>query len=444
MNIFWHKLLRPLTAAIILSAVLLGGCKKKDDGIGAGILPDEQLLGVNVIDTLIINATSQPDDSVRADGFANVILGAMNDPVFGITRSGFYTQLRLSANQVSFDYNTFEIDSVVLALVYDDEQYGDNYPQEYEVYELNEQLYSDSAYFTTRIMGLEATDLVLPDSKFQIPAPDQQVYLANDTVKPHLRLSLDHEIGERLLNPDNTSHLENNSNFTAFFKGLYVRANTQSVPAGSGGIHHFNLHDTQSKLTIYYTGVTDLDTVTTSFDLVINSNTVKFSRPEHDYSFANINLINQLDGDPESGQQQIYVQAAAGLRGVIEIPHLQHLNADSIAINKAELVLPYVLDDNYAPPGRLYLLGRSNEGTSYFLPDYFEGDAHMGGFLIPSMQQYRLNVSRFVQQVVYGSRENTKLEVVSEWASTSANRVVLYGPENPDKQMRLVIQYTKF
>lgn len=444
MNIFNHKLLRPLSAAIFLSGLLLGGCNKKDDGIGAGVLPENDLLGVNVIDTLSLYSTTQRDDSVRADGFDNVILGAMNDPVFGITLSGFYTQLRLSANQVTFGFNSYEVDSVVLALVYEGEQYGYNFPQEYEVYELEEQLYSDSIYFTNRTLDVFETDLVLPESRTQRPAPEDPVYLADDTVKPQLRLRLDHEIGERIIDAEGTGDLDNNTNFVQFFKGLYVTVSDQDIPFGNGGIHHFDLHDSQSKLIIYYTGITDTDTTSGAFDLVINNNAVKFSRPVHDYSLANINLMNQLDGEPSSGQQQIFVQAAAGLRGIINIPHLEEINADSIAINKAELVLPYETNSEYPPPGRVYVLGRNDEGTSFFLPDYLEGDAHMGGFLIPSQQEYRLNISRWVQQVVYGSRENATLEIVSEWASSSANRVVLFGPENPDKQMRLVLHYTKY
>lgn len=432
--------MRPFVAAIFLSVLILGGCKKKDDGLGSNILPEEILLGLNHIDTLSLYATTQLDDSVRADDQLNVMLGSINDPEFGSTRVGFYTQLRSSQSSVAFDVENIEVDSVVLSVVYDEDQYGSNYAQEFEVYELSEQMYSDSAYFSSRTLSHKSQDLVLPESRVQVPAPDQMVHLANDTVDPQLRLRLNSEFGEKVINQTDSL----NNYFSEFIKGLYVTVSDQDIPPGSGGIHYYDLLDSDSKVTLYYTETTGDESEQKEFELLINSNAVYFSRPTHDYSMANSDLMAQLAGDESSGQHTVFIQAAAGLRTEISIPHLEQLSNDTMAINKAELVIPIAAFTDFPPPDRVYVLGRNAEGTAFFLPDFLEGDAHMGGFLNQVDLEYRLNISRWVQQVLQGSRENAPLEIVSQWAASTANRAILHGPEHADRQMRLVVHYTKY
>src|SRR5690606_2874332 len=139
----------------------------------------------------------------------------MNDPVFGETRAGFYTQVRLSSNAVDFSsggtLTNLQVDSVVLALVYADDQYGANFPQEYEVYELDEQLYSDSIYFSYRTIATKEEDLVTPESQVQTPAPEDEVFLGGDTVgiDPQLRLGLDPAFGQMIIDAGGTSELSN-------------------------------------------------------------------------------------------------------------------------------------------------------------------------------------------------------------------------------------------
>lgn len=452
MDIFNNNVLRPFLAAIFLSALVFTGCKKNDDGLGSGILPEDVLLGIDQIDTLSVLASTVLDDSVRADHLPAVLLGAMNDPVFGETRAGFYTQVRLSSNAVDFSsggtLTNLQVDSVVLALVYANDYYGDNFQQEYEVYELEEQLYPDSVYFSYRTIATKVEDLITPESKVQTPDPESDVFLEGDTIgiDPQLRLGLDPAFGQTILDAGGTPELSNNDQFTTFMKGLYVTVSDQNIPSESGGIHYFNLLDPESKVTIYYSGTVVGDTTTEhhSFDLVINSNAPYFTRPVHNYDQAHPDLVAQIAGDVISGQQIVFVQAAAGLKTEVSFPFLDALSAEDIAINKAELIIPFQANSTYSPTGRLFALGKNSDGTAFILPDMLEGDSHFGGFMNPIQQEYRINISRWVQQVLQGSRINSPIEIISELANTTANRVVLNGPEHPDNQMRLILYYTKY
>lgn len=438
--------MRPLTAAILLLAlVFAAGCEKPNDGLGDGVLPDGVLLGVGRIDTLQLRSTSLLDDSVRADGQDAVLLGAMNDPEFGATRTGFYTQVRLSTTLEVIDIDNVVIDSVVLAIAYNGGQYGFDFPQNYEVYELDEMLYPDSLYFTNRELALKEGDLVLPESRTQRPAPETAVTVLNpsgpEELAPQLRLRLKAEVGEAILAASGTESTSNADAFTEFFKGLYVTVAEESIPTNNGGIHYFNLLDPESKVTIYFKeGMGAQERI----DLLINSNAVYFSRPLHDYSTANPSLQMQLEEEPGLGNENLFLQAAAGLKVQLDFPSLLDLQSDTIAINNVELVIPYETADLYAPPARLFAIGRDNDGTAFLLPDFIQGDAHFDGFIDVQNQEYRIRLSRWTQQVLSGERDPSSIELVTERAATSANRTIIHGPSHPDRPMELIIQYTKY
>lgn len=442
--------MRPLLAALFLLPVV--ACDK-EDGIGKGVLPPELLLGVHRIDTLTIETRTVPDDSIRADGLDAVLLGNHHDPKFGRLVSGFYTQLRLATNQPVFtsgvSSETVQIDSVVLALSYSNEQWGNNFPQEYQVYELDEQLFADTLYYSNRVLQVKENDLVQPESKIQRPGPGVNVVVGQDTLPPQLRIKLDPEIGTRIFNAVGTDDLSTQG-FPAFFKGLYVTVADQFISPNNGGVHYFNLLSPVSKVTLYYRlyhrdGIDQGQYETREYDLVINTNAVYYTRSVHDFSTAMHELQAQLDGDFSSTGQKTFIRAAAGLKTRVFFPHLGSIRNDTLAINNAELIIPFQADNAFAPPNRLFAVGRNvEENTAFLLPDIFEGDSHFGGFLDVINSQYRVNVTRWATQVAFGSRENTAIELVPDRAGSSANRVIINGPQHPDRPMRLVIHYTKY
>lgn len=442
------QILRPLMAALFLLLIATAGCKK-EDGIGSEVIPDELLLGLNSIDSLSIESFTAQDDSVRSDEATTVLLGAFNDPKFGRVDAGFYTQLRLSTNQPNFAINvpieSLEVDSVVLALLYSGEQYGFNFPQNYEVYELNERLYGDSLYYSNRIMAVKPGNLVLEETQPQRPMPNSTITVGdNSESPPQLRLKLSHALADKIFAASGSDSLTT-ALFAEFFKGLYVKVGNNPIPSGNGGVHSFNLLAAGSKLTIYYrepaVGENPADTL--QHDLLINTNAVNFTHIDHDFSNADPDLTSQINGDVSLGQQTLYIKAGAGLKARVSFPWLDQLNSDTMAINRAELIVPFELNTTFPPPDRLFAIGRTDEGTAFLLPDFFEGDAHVDGFIDPINLEYRINITRWAQQVIYGSRENDALEIVSSRAASTVNRVILHGPEHEDKPMRLVLHYTK-
>ena len=132
------KYLRALIVVFAVS-ILLYSCKKEFDSIGLELQNEEDRLGNTFTDTTTLIAYSMIEDSIVTGNLSNAIIGYVNDPVFGRTQAGFYTQFDLSGTNVSFG-NSPEFDSLVLSLQYAG-YFGDTLSAlSIKVYELTEAL----------------------------------------------------------------------------------------------------------------------------------------------------------------------------------------------------------------------------------------------------------------------------------------------------------------
>jgi hypothetical protein len=140
----------------------------------------------------------------------------------------------------------------------------------------------------------------------------------------------------------------------------------------------------------------------------------------------------------------LYLQAGAGTKTKIELPHLLDLQMnEGRIVNKAELIVPFEPDSKYAPTSQIFIFYQNSEGTLVALPDQFSGN--IGGGLEELNKRYRLNITQYIQKVISGELENAPLYIVSGAAGVSVNRTVLHGPEFSDlasENMRLIITYS--
>ena len=114
MNHYQSKLPAALVIGMLLIIVLFS-CKKDPYQIGYDLLPPSDTLNVKTTDTCTVEAFSMRVDSSRTDKTSSLVIGSMNDPWFGKTNTGFYSQVRLIAEGVDFGKNPV-LDSLVLTL----------------------------------------------------------------------------------------------------------------------------------------------------------------------------------------------------------------------------------------------------------------------------------------------------------------------------------------
>lgn len=426
---------------LIVAAI---SCKKKTPkDIGLPLLPGEDLLNAEYVDTLTLISHTTKDDSVRSDEFVNTfnLLGTINDPVFGITKASVYTQFALSQVNPVFGANPV-LDSAVLSIVYKNPKYyGTLSSQKFNVNELTQALHKDSVYYSNKKFTYTTTPLAIIDL---VPNPKDSIKI--DTVKrpAHLRLQLNKTFFQKFLSdPAAITSYSSNANFQTFFKGVYI-STSGSIPPREGAILNMDLTHSYSRLTLFYHNDTK-DSLSYHF-IITSADCARISHFEHDYSLAT-DIQNQLNTSPTIQEDKVYVQPMAGVRTKITIPYLKNLyNNGKVAINKAELILPVeplsVDSPYFAHPILMAAIADSALGALK-MPDMYEEG--FGGNYDPTNKLYKFNIARYIQQILNGTKKNQGIYLISHPATSAiiANRVQLTGGRKTlSNPMRLRITYT--
>lgn len=424
-----YKLL--IKGLILFVIIGMWSCDSSDK-IGLEITPPGERFAYHTDSSSIISVSTLRQDSLSTDKRELSLLGSMNDPVFGKTNAGIITQLRLSTNDVDFGEGA-QLDSAVILLKYKG-SYGDTTNiQHLEVYELMEDLYYDSVYYSNIDLDSYYTENDLIAEKEYLPTPSID----------SLMIRVDDRIGEKVLFAE-IEKLQDNTSFLEYFKGIYIKP----VPTvEDGSISYFDLNGGESRLTVYYHN-NDEDSL--RYEVVINNNCTWFNSFEHEYQNSEAEpVINDSIGVPGN----VYIQSMAGLRAhaFIEFSDtLKELSDIGIAINKAELVIPvakeYIIDGKPAP-GSVQIFNALEDGRNEFINDAFLGEEYYGGYYIEESGEYIFNIARYVQNILDPAIDfrlkNTGLFIVVSDSRTSASRVVLKNEAQGEK-FQLNITYTVF
>lgn len=433
-RLFFMRKANLLFALFFLSVLFFYSCKKDGELIPAF---DSGNANVVAVDTFSIKTSLVREDSIRTDLSAYNLLGLYNDPIFGYTSASIYSQVTLNGLNVDFGAGA-TLDSAILTLQYQG-MYGDTLSAlSINVFEIITQMDKSTNYFSNTFLAHDPTPITslnfipnLKDSVFSL--------FDNKNKAPHLRINLGNTFGNKILAESGGTNLANNTNFTQFFKGFYITTTdsvqNSTLPSGQGSIAYFNINSSLSTVTIYYND-------TSKYSFLMNAESVKYSRFNHNYSGTDIEA--QLLG---GGDTTItYVQTLAGVKTKIEIPHIKSiLNEGNVAINQAKLIVTIEnnSDVTYAAVPTLTLVGINDDGASVFLPDFFEGLNFFGGFLDQTEKTYTFNIPRHLHSMIYNSSDNNGMYLLATGQSISANRSVLGTQKNPNAKLNLKIIYTK-
>jgi hypothetical protein len=436
------KVRLPRTGAAFFFLILVTyySCKEKDI-VGIDVLPSTDKLSFSS-DTVSLISFSVREDSIKSDETSNNIVGSLHDPVFGITHAGFYSQVRLSAENVDFgNPNELEVDSLVLSLVVNN-AYGKKTPIDIFVYELAEKIFLDSAYYSNRSIEVKKTKL--GEAKNITPQIGDSILVGNNKEPVQLRIQLDKYLGVLFLNTP--SAFTSNDVFLNSFKGLFVTVDTTSAPlSGEGSMFYFDVLNQYSKLTLYYRNKVTPDTLSFSFN--INSSCARIGRYWQNYSGTE---VSQQLANNSLGKDKIYLQSLAGVKSKILLPDVGKLisNGD-IVVNKAEIVFSAAEKSNSDFPlhEQLFLVNIDSAGKSGFVADQLEGSAHFGGKYSSITGTYSFNITRHIQQLLIseksGNSSNYGLFLVGGGAGINANRTIIYGSENNSGRIKLRVSYTQ-
>ncbi|MEJ6981000.1 DUF4270 domain-containing protein [Pedobacter sp. P351] len=396
---------------LLISLFILSSCEKTGT-IGLDIAPQDSIKSI-FTDAITVHSVTVKEDSVSTSNISQNPFGFLTDPIFGTTEANLALGLNLPSDNYSFGSNP-TLDSAVLVLKYGDEFYGDSLTSNYiiNVHQLKPTFNTSINYFNTNKWGDYTSDPVRGSSPIVKRFAWNDSTTINTIVKggpdksavvaPQIRIKLDAAfITTNFLNAG-SARLKNNTTFSSFIKGLYVRIN-KNQSTGNGGIIFFNLQSTISALEIYYK---------TPNGAAIDSNVAIFkavgaSEIKHNHGTA---IQAQLN-NPSQNSATVYVQPLAGLRTKLNFPDLKGLkNEGNISVNKAELVIS--VDEGsvnfFKPAPRLTLYQLDIAGQRKAVPDNAIGgtDARFlderifGGFYNASSKTYTFNITSYIHDLI--------------------------------------------
>ncbi len=418
-------------------------CKKEFDSIGLDLQKDP--LGNSFSDTTTLIAYSLIEDSLQTNNLSNAIVGYVNDPIFGKTQAGFYTQFDLSGTNVSFGDN-LQFDSIVLSLQYTG-YFGDTLSSiKIGVYELAESLSRQKSYYSHQTTLIAGRNLTYENNYLLSPKPNTHVRVDTTIQNPQIRIRLDDNFGiNRILN---NPSLTNNVEFQENFKGLFIVAEEAS---GVGNLVYLSAISSLSGLTLYYKENGNRKKYTFS---ISSTNCRYYNYFDHfDYENAATDLKDQIfNHNYGLGKDKLYVQATAGVKTRIKFPYIHSTFKDSnVVINRAELVISNIEDDSYFfYPNKLGLQWVKEENVTY-LPDdeIYTNVSYFGGTYISSKKEYRFRITKFIQQLIHQENLEDEINLVVNGAGIQGGRLLLCGTKPGDitlegKRLRLELSYTTY
>lgn len=438
---------KPSLIIIILFVLSIQSCIKKPELIGEGVLPNKDLIEMRYTDTIGIVAYSIREDSIRTDEPEQMLLGSMKDPVFGTTVAGFYTQFQLSTGSHNFGTNPV-LDSLVLQMAYSG-YYGDTTtPQTVRVYELEQNIFVDSAYYSNTH---KTTGNIDYSAYTFTPKPRKRVIVGRDTIASAVRIKLSNTstaLGNKILSAT-TEQLSSAEKFGELFKGLYITADQVT---SNGAILYYFLPTDRTRLIIYYSNSTQ-DSL--RYEFYCSNNAARFNTFDHfNYQDADPVFKSQvLQNDTLLGRNKLYLQGTSGIKSVIKFPGLakfkDNVGGAKVVINEAKVVFSGREIDSvrYFPPGHLALVKSNGNGTYSILKDQLEGETYFGGKYIKASNQFQFRITRYIQDVVLRGQGKTDhgLNVFMVGSSSRANRWVFNGVQptaDTLKSLKLIVNYS--
>jgi len=449
-------------AVLLAGTALLGGYScTKPTAFGADLL-DDQLAEYDYTDTLTLQCTVLPEDSLvtsdRSSTAGIFLCGQLNDPVFGRSQSDLYALIRMQ--DLSPIFKNAKIDSIVMYVRYAAGGfYGDTSAmasmQTLQVHRLatGSGLRWDRDYYSNESLPV---DELLGEATF-VPNPYESLPLPFDTLTKgaYVRIPLSNSFGQELLDLDSLT-LTSDTMFWGKLRGFRISAQSMATP---GTMMAFDLNNTTfSRVRLYFKY--DQDTITSSrlFEFSFAGGN-KFMHFTHDYTGKRVApYIGQVAED------LLFVQGMAGLRLKVEIPYVHLL--DDIAVNKAEMELTSAAPDLPEHDSKLrladqlvfteiigdtattltsdvlYSLGSTFSGGFSFFGGFPEKEA--GG--MGTVDRYRLTLTRRFQAMVDNASGDIKkqtLYINVYPQSRTAARTVFYGPKSATFPAKIALKYTR-
>ena len=445
-----------LTAFLVLVIFSANSCKKDDQTIGLGLQPAGDALSV-FQDSVSFTPYLYMADSIRTDEITEAYLGNYFDEQFGQSRTVFYGQLELPGNNLDLGLpEDLILDSVVLSMRTTQRILGSLEEQSFSVFEIDQDLYKDSVYYSNETATLFSQDLVVP-GRDVVSITNASNISRGDSVNFTVEIPLINEVGQRFLDENDSGNLDDDESFQSFFKGLAIQSNTDD-----GGVFGIVPDDGVSGVNLYYRDFSGEEVDTLSVTFQFDNNSAYFNYVERDYSSSVFGVVSE----PLLLDDKVYLQGISGSMAELRIEEfpLEIIGNEELVLSSAKLILPLadIVNDKYPTPSSLYLSTGTSRDSLKIVEDQIFGIT-IDGTIDSDLQAYVFNLPLHFQNVVLGSTDVEPLwlsvnppERLRDFLDNSSffsrlfleqRRVILNGPasnsQNMSENMRLILTYSE-
>ena len=393
-------------SALIVSFFLFSCTDPNTIGLEVQPTSDKIILGNNNLNDF--DVLTQSEDSIRTDKAITLILGEINDPVFGSNIGAFRTQILLTENNTDLGENPI-VDSVILSYSYSG-YYGEL--EEFSGLDLTQiqtHLHKDTVYYSNSYdLSVGSIDNI------------ENFNLSDDSENPYIKIKLRNEFGQQIINLG-SDILQDNESFLQEFKGFSILAQAENT------MLYLNPNGTNSFLKIYYhNDSSDGDTLSLDFEL--------------GGDVARMNLFNQKNEyDLLQDQSNAYIQSMSGYKIKLSINNIDSIKSvlEDKVINRVSVV--FKLKDGsqteYSAHEKLVLVRINQDGDNVFLSDFtVGGDVYFGGNL--ENERYEFNITRYFFQLLNNESYTNDLYLLPAGAVVNSNRTII------SKEIVLEIYYS--
>lgn len=412
-------------------------------------------------DDFDISAVTKRVDSVvtfdGASSISSLIVGELDDPVFGKVKADAYVELNRSTTVIpDFQYVVdgaslrARIDSVVLILAYNSEGfYGDTtLRHDVEISVLDEPLFNveDTLYSTYRpsastVIGSKSFVPSASDSLFVVEPGDTSA----TGYASQVRIQLDNSWAEAMV--ADTTLISSNDNLLAYAPGL-------KISSTSGGSSTFGLdfaltvEAPNDRIRIYYR----MDTVLATYDIIVNGG--RHNYYGHDYQGSEVEAF--IDSE-EMGDSLLFLQGIAGTEIEVDLPVLGSGEFEDFVVNQAQLEF-FVLEDptfdihqaiesitmeRYGEDGELVILEDAFIASGILPESAFDGT--LSSALVDGMTLNKYTALMTIHTVErFGENDpSTRIRILPQNKSIVPNRSIIYGPGHSKYPMKFKLNYSK-
>ena len=465
-------------------AAITVACESEPDELGMQFFQNGTAQGTEEsFDVVAYNVYN--NDALEADNdrLSEATLGAFDEPNFGMQKSSYVTQVRLSSYDPDFGANAV-VDSVVLQMkplyqtatdsvvtkTYEDYIHPDNiaakkvvssYPiKKYgkakrnftiNVHEVTDFLYSTETNFysnqqvnTGTLLGTKSFDGFIRSIKITKDSDNSELFSRD----AGLRIPLDKDFFQsKIIDKKGSFELKDVASFIRHFRGLKL-----SVVENDGYIFSFNPNELSAIIYYKYDKTENNTTTRTqgSYTLDLGSSNVHFNQIQYNRSNT---FVNHVPSTPNtSGDAKLFLQGMGGPGAEVVIPdaiiaklkNLYKNEKAGLLSAKIRLYSDEVLWNNsYAKPDTFATLvktiGTDNTTTFSFFPDKdifaFSGVYKMVNAvdLNKNPAYYEIGITQFIKNIVEKEEANKPITINVGSFQTSSTTGGLLGTDYTTK-----------